>query len=282
MRTLSLGYSPCPNDTFIFYALIHGKVDTDNLIFKETLLDVETLNQMALDRRFDITKISYYAFGYLCEDYCLLRSGSAMGKNCGPLIVAKENYALEDLKGKRIAIPGRLTTANLLLHLFVSDFQLYPLSLTIMPFHEIMDRVKKGDADAGLVIHEGRFTYHLYGFKKVVDLGEWWEKETSLPLPLGGIIAKRNLGGDMIQKVDSLIRKSVEYSLKQREESKMYIKMHCQELKDEVIEHHIHLYVNDYSLDIGEDGLSAVRELLKRAESTGIMKGTRKDVLCIT
>ncbi len=282
MRTLSLGYSPCPNDTFIFYALIHGKVDTDNLIFKETLLDVETLNQMALDRRFDITKISYYAFGYLCEDYCLLRSGSAMGKNCGPLIVAKENYALEDLKGKRIAIPGRLTTANLLLHLFVSDFQLYPLSLTIMPFHEIMDRVKKGDADAGLVIHEGRFTYHLYGFKKVVDLGEWWEKETNLPLPLGGIIAKRNLGGEMIQKVDSLIRKSVEYSLKQREESKMYIKMHSQELKDEVIEHHIHLYVNDYSLDIGEDGLSAVRELLKRAESTGIMKEIRKDVLCIT
>jgi len=237
---------------------------------------------MALDYKLDITKISYHAFGYLSGDYCLLRSGSAMGRNCGPLIVAKENYAFEDLKGKRIAIPGRLTTANLLLHLFASDFKLHPLSLTMMPFYEIMDVVKKGDADAGLVIHEGRFTYHLYGLKKVVDIGEWWEKETNLPLPLGGIIAKRNLGEDMIRKVDSLIRKSVEYSLQQREESKVYIKMHSQELEDEVIEHHIHLYVNDYSLDIGEDGLSAVRELLRRAENTGIMKRSRKDVLCIT
>jgi len=282
MRTLSLGYSPCPNDTFIFYALVNRKIDTKNVMFKEVLLDVETLNQMALRSELDVTKISYHAFGCLRDEYCLLRSGSAMGRNCGPLIVAKEYYPVGDLKGKRIAIPGRLTTANLLVQLFAFDFQLHPLSLLVMPFNKIMEAITKGDVDAGVIIHEGRFTYPLHGLKQVIDLGEWWEKETGLPIPLGGIIAKRNLGEELIRRVDSIIRKSVEYSLQQREEPKHYIKQHSQELEEEVIEQHINLYVNEYSLDIGEEGLSAVRELFRRAEMRGVIRGLRGGVLCVT
>lgn len=290
MRTLSLGYSPCPNDTFLFYAIAHKKIDTEDLSFKEVLLDVETLNQMALHSELDITKTSYHAFGYLLENYCLLRSGSAMGRNCGPLIVSKKNCNPHDLRGKKIAIPGRLTTANLLLQLLahkegiVGELQgkrSFPCTCVEMPFHKIMDAVVKEDVDAGLVIHEGRFTYHSYGLKKIIDLGEWWEKETGLPLPLGCILAKRNLGQDLIKKVDSIIRKSIEYSLNHRKESMSYIKKHSQELEEKVIEQHINFYVNDYSLDIGEEGLSAVRELLRRAELTGIKK-RRDDLLCVT
>ena len=282
MRTLSLGYSPCPNDTFIFYALVHGKIDTGDLGFKEALLDVETLNKMALRSELDITKISYHTFGFLREDYCLLRSGSAMGRGCGPLLVSKEDYAPEDLKGKRIAIPGRLTTANLLLQLFTFDSGIPFSSSVEMPFYKIMDAVSKGDVDAGLIIHEGRFTYPLYGLKKIVDLGEWWENKTGFPLPLGGILAKRNLGEDLIKRVDSFIRKSIEYSLNHKEEPKVYIKQHSQELEERVIEQHINLYVNDFSLDIGEKGLSAVRELFRRAEMREIIKGSRNNILCVT
>jgi 1,4-dihydroxy-6-naphthoate synthase len=281
MRTLSLGYSPCPNDTFLFYALVHGKVDTGDLGFREVLVDVETLNQMALRSELDITKISYHAFGYLFEDYCLLRSGSAMGRNCGPLIVSKKNYNIQDLQGKKIAIPGRLTTANLLLQLFSQDYGITFSSIAEMPFHKIMNAVGREDMDAGLVIHEGRFTYPSYSLKKVIDLGEWWEKETGLPLPLGGILAKNNLGRDLIKEVDSIIKKSIEYSFNNRVEPKSYIKKHSQELADEVIEQHINLYVNKYSLDISEEGLSAVRELLKRAEKRGIIKQWRSDSLCV-
>lgn len=300
MRTLSLGYSPCPNDTFLFYALVHKKIDTEDLSFQEVLLDVETLNQMALRSELDITKTSYHAFGHLLENYCLLRSGSAMGRNCGPLIVSKKNYTIQNLRGKKIAIPGRLTTANLLLQLFAhkGDFvplvkspskkgglqgkHSFPCTYIEMPFHKIMDAVVREDVDAGLVIHEGRFTYPSYGLKKVLDLGEWWEKETKLPLPLGCILAKRNLGQDLIKKIDSIIRKSIEYSLNHRKESMSYIKQHSQELEDKVIEQHINFYVNDYSLDIGEEGLSAIRELLRRAEMTGIIKKWRNDLLCVT
>jgi 1,4-dihydroxy-6-naphthoate synthase len=282
MRTLSLGYSPCPNDTFIFYPIVHGKIDTGDLRFKEVLLDVETLNKMALRSEFDITKISYHAFGYLREDYCLLRSGGALGRSCGPLLVSKEDYSLKDLNGKRIAIPGRLTTANLLLQLFTFDSSISFSSSVEMPFHKIMDAVASGDVDAGLIIHEGRFTYPLYGLKKILDLGEWWENKTGFPLPLGGILAKRNLGEDLLKRVDSFIRKSIEYSLNHKEEPKMYIKQHSQELEESVIEQHINLYVNDFSLDIREEGLSAVRELFRRAGMIGIIKGLRNDILCVT
>ncbi|MGB9715295.1 MAG: menaquinone biosynthesis family protein [Thermodesulfovibrionales bacterium] len=284
MKTFSLGYSPCPNDTFLFYAIANKKIDTRGLNFKEVLLDVETLNQMALRSELDITKTSYHALGYLLENYCLLRSGGAIGKNCGPLIVSKKDFDVQDLNKKKIAIPGRLTTANLLLQLFISESNipnpLFPQFIEI-PFHKIMDSVVKGEVDVGLVIHEGRFTYPSYGLKKIIDLGEWWEKNTGLPLPLGCIIAKRNIGKDIIKKIESVIRKSIEYSLNNRNESRSYIKQYAQELEDNVIEQHINLYVNEYSLDIKEEGLLAVKELLRKAELAGIVKKKRDDLLCV-
>lgn len=278
-KPISLGYSPCPNDTFIFYALVHGKIDTGDLHFKEILLDVETLNQMALHAELDITKVSYHAFGYLRDHYCLLRSGSAIGRGCGPLLVVRKDCAINDLQGKKIAIPGRLTTAYLLFQLFSADF-IHSLSFIEMPFHKIMEAVKNGVADAGLIIHEGRFTYSSYGLKRMVDLGEWWEDETGLPVPLGGILVKRNLGEDLIRRINSVVRRSVEYAFTHRDEPTYYMKQHSQELEDEVIEQHINLYVNDYSIDIGEDGVSAVKELMRRAEEKGIIKKSRDDFLC--
>ncbi len=277
MRTLSLGYSPCPNDTFIFYALVYGKIDTGDLNFKEILLDVETLNQMAVKGELDITKVSYNAFGNLRDDYCLLRSGGALGRGCGPLVVASKECEMKDLKGKTIAIPGELTTAHLLLQFYDPDFK---SNVKAMPFHEIMEAVKKGEVEAGLIIHEGRFTYPSYGMKKIIDLGEWWEEETGLPIPLGCIIAKRSLGIDVISKVERLIRESVQYAMSQREEPMKYIKEHSQELDNSVIGEHINLYVNDYSIDIGDDGIRAVRKLLDMAEERGIIKKSATP-LCI-
>ncbi len=278
MKPLTLGYSPCPNDTFIFYALVHRRIDTGDLKFKEILLDVETLNQKALNADLDLTKISYHAFGHLRDKYCLLRAGGALGKGCGPLVVAKHDYSMEDLRGKKIAIPGKLTTAFLLFQLFDPFFQLQNSELKTqnskfieMPFNEIMDAVAKEEVDAGLIIHESRFTYPSYGLKQVIDLGEWWEKDTELPIPLGCIIAKQSLNESMNKRINSLIRQSVEYAFKNRSEPTGYIKKHSQELSDEVINKHIDLYVNDYSLDIGQDGEKAVKELLSRAEDAGII-----------
>ena len=268
MRTLTLGYSPCPNDTFIFYALVHGRIDTDGLAFKEVLEDVETLNQMAGQTRLDMTKVSFHAFGHLRDAYCLLRSGGALGKGCGPLVVARDAYDMKDLRGRTIAIPGDLTTAFLLLQIFDPELKDH---VRVMPFHRIIDAVKQGEADAGLIIHESRFTYQREGFRQVIDLGAWWEKETRLPIPLGCIIARRSLGQVLVQKADALIRKSLSYAFNNRHETKEYIKSHAQELEDSVIDRHIQLYVNDYSLDIGDDGVQAVQELFRRATEQGIV-----------
>jgi 1,4-dihydroxy-6-naphthoate synthase len=268
MTTLSLGYSPCPNDTFIFYALVHGKIDTD-LRFREILEDVETLNRKAGRAELDITKISFHAYGHLRETYCLLRSGGALGKGCGPLVISKKYERMEDLRGRKIAVPGELTTAFLLLQLFEPSLKERVIA---MPFHRIIDAVRNDEADAGLIIHESRFTYQDAGLRKILDLGAWWETETGLPIPLGGIIAKRELGKDLIRKIETDIRKSLEYAFANSAEPKAYIKKHSQELADSVIEQHIGLYVNDYSLDIGGDGIRAVEGLFRMAEEKGIIK----------
>jgi 1,4-dihydroxy-6-naphthoate synthase len=256
---LSIGYSPCPNDTFIFYALAHKKLG--EMEFSEMLRDVETLNRMALNRELDVTKASFHAFGFLREDYCLLHSGSALGRGCGPLIVAKKPMRESEFGKKKIAIPGKMTTAYLLLQLFAPDMK----NIVEMPFDRIMNSVSLGTVDAGLIIHEGRFTYPKYNLVKLVDLGEWWEEETGLPIPLGGILAKRELGAAVIRKVDNLIKKSIEYAFQNSAQTREYIKSNAQELDDEVIDQHIKLYVNDYTLGIGE-GVKAVEELLKNAE----------------
>ena len=267
MQQLSLGYSPCPNDTFIFYGLIHGKVSCPEVEFIEQLEDVETLNQLALEGQLDLTKISYHALGHLREDYVLLHSGGALGRGCGPLVIAKGATTMAQLRGKKIAIPGQFTTANLLLQLYSDGYE----DVLILPFDKIMGAIEQGEADAGVIIHESRFTYRQHGLKKVLDLGEWWEQESGYPIPLGGILAKRALGTKLIQQIDSALRKSIQYAYSHPQEPQSYIKQHAQELDDAVIRNHIELYVNDFSLDLGEEGIQAVTCLLNRAEERGII-----------
>jgi len=285
MKPLTLGYSSCPNDTFIFYAMIHERIDTRGLSFNETLLDVETLNQKALNSELDITKVSYAAYGYLRNNYALLHSGGALGRGCGPLLVAKEDFSMDDLRVKKIAIPGIMTTAFLLLQLYYTDrcsqqsaVSGQPLNVKIMPFHEVMTSVQKGEADAGLIIHESRFTFRSFGLRQIADLGEWWEKLTGLPIPLGGIAAKRAIGEGLHKKINKILRASVEYAFNNRDEPMGYIKEHSQELSDEVINRHINLYVNDLSIDVGQEGEKAVTELLSRAEDAGIIPKAKQKI----
>lgn len=267
MHRLTLGYSPCPNDTFIFYGLTHGRIACPEVSFNERLEDVETLNRLALAKELDLTKISYHALGHLRQDYCLLRSGGALGRGCGPLVVAKQTTDMQQLRGRRIAIPGQLTTANLLLQLYGEGYN----NLLILPFHEIMAAVCSGQADAGVIIHESRFTYQQQGLQQVLDLGQWWEEDTGCPIPLGGILAKRSLGAKLIRQIDRALRASVEYAFAHPQQPQEYIKQHAQELDDKVIRNHIELYVNDFSVDLGAEGVQAVETLFARAEKRGII-----------
>jgi 1,4-dihydroxy-6-naphthoate synthase len=263
MKTLQLGYSLCPNDTFIFYALAHGKVASPFPI-AQLLEDVETLNRWALQGRLPLTKISYAAYGRLREQYVALRSGGAVGRGVGPLVVAR--HPLDTLLNKKIAIPGKNTTAFLLLSLHSQGF--YPVQ---MRYDQIVPAVKRGEVDAGLIIHESRFTYQLHGLQRVLDLGQWWEELTGLPLPLGAILARRDLGADTIGAIDRAVRASLEYAYAHPGETVAYIKQHAQELSDEVIWAHIHTYVNDFSLDIGPEGEASVAELFRRGEAAGLI-----------
>jgi 1,4-dihydroxy-6-naphthoate synthase len=267
---LSLGYSPCPNDCFIFYALAHGKVAPE-ITWEIVLDDVESLNRMAREVVLDVSKVSYHAAGHLLDDYVMLRSGGALGKRVGPLVVAREPLAT--LKGRRVAIPGGLTTANLLLALAE------PHAETVaMRYETIMPAVVKGEVDAGLIIHESRFVYPDYGLKKLLDLGEWWEEETTLPLPLGGIVARRSLGTEALRWIDRSIRASLGYAYAHRAEAQPYIAAHAQEMSEEVMQKHIDLYVNAYSFDVGEEGERAVRELFSRAQARGLLPEVPEDI----
>ncbi len=278
MQSISLGYSPCPNDTFIFYAMIYGKINNHSLRFNEVLLDVEALNLKALNAELDVTKISYHAFGHLREQYCLLRSGSALGRGCGPLVISKKEQSLNELRNKKIAIPGRLTTAYMLLQLYDPEFSGQPHNIIEMPFDKIIDAVVSEKVDAGLIIHESRFTYPSYGLIQLIDLGEWWERETGFPIPLGGIIAKRSMGKDVIHNIDSILKCSVQYACENPQEPMNYIKQHSQELSDEVISNHIKLYVNNFSIDIGEEGEYAINEFITRAEKAGIISKSNQSI----
>jgi 1,4-dihydroxy-6-naphthoate synthase len=266
MSAISLGYSPCPNDTYIFYGLVHNKIE-DAPLFKEVLEDIETLNTMATNNQLDMTKISFHALGHLRDRYCLLRSGGALGRGCGPMVIAREPMSPEDLQHKKIAIPGKLTTAALLLRLFNPQIQ----NLVVLPFHEIMSATQKGDVDAGLIIHESRFTYPNYGLHKVIDLGQWWESATGHPIPLGGILARRDLGTEIIQNIDRSLRASVEFAHNNPNAVKDYIRQHAQEMDEQVMQQHIDLYVNDYTLDYMTDGEAAITDLYQRAEAASII-----------
>jgi 1,4-dihydroxy-6-naphthoate synthase len=265
-KQLTLGYSPCPNDTFIFYALVQGKVPVPGITIRERLEDVETLNQLALNGMLDLTKISYHALGHLREQYALLRSGGALGRGCGPLIVARPGTRIEDLRSGTIAIPGRLTTAWLLLQMFDRGLN----KVVVMTFDRIMRAVADGKVAAGLIIHESRFTYPLYKLDMLLDLGAWWETYSGLPIPLGGILGKRSLGTEVLMKVEEAIRESLQYARAHPAEALAYVKEHSQEMDESVMTRHIDLYVNDFSLDLGNEGVAAVQRLFAEAEKRGI------------
>ncbi len=264
---LSLGFSPCPNDTFIFHALIHGQVCAEAPNFAEaTLADVETLNEWALAGRLDVTKLSFHVLGHLLDQYVLLMAGSALGRGCGPLLVARENFSAAALPRLTIAIPGKYTTAALLLQMYSP----VALATKVMRFDEIMPAIVAGEVDAGVIIHESRFTFQEHGLLLHQDLGAWWERETGFPIPLGGIVAKRSLGKEKIQAIDRCVRASVSFAFACPEAGMPYIRQHAQELDDKVIKDHIGLYVNPFSLDLGEEGVAAVREFLERGRQLGV------------
>lgn len=265
-QRLTLGYSTCPNDTFLFYALAHDRVGCPAR-FDIELADVETLNQAAKTERFDISKLSFAAIGHLMEGYGLLRSGAALGRGCGPLIVAREGVRLADLEGAAIAVPGLWTTACLLLGLYMGR----PPRVTSMGFEKIMPAIKNGAHDAGVIIHEGRFTYQNHGLVKLLDLGEWWEETTGSPIPLGGIAVRRSLGPETARLVEKAIADSVAYAFRHPEATDAYVRMHAQEMAADVVQQHIDLYVNDFTRDLGEAGEEAIRKLFELARRRGVL-----------
>jgi 1,4-dihydroxy-6-naphthoate synthase len=261
---MELGYSPCPNDCLIFYALAHGRVAPE-LELSVRLEDVETLNQLAREAALEVSKVSYHAYFHLLKDYVMLRSGGALGFGVGPLVVSKGRF--KTLSGRRIAIPGGLTTANLLLKLSQPD----DLEVVERRYDRIMPAVAAGEVDAGLIIHESRFTFPEFGLSQHLDLGAWWEAETGLPLPLGGIMAKRSLGTARLRALEGAIRDSLRYGAQHRAEAQPYIAAHAQELSEGVMQRHIDLYVNELSLEVGDLGERAVAELHRRARARGLV-----------
>lgn len=268
---LSLAYSPCPNDTFIFAAWTNGLLP-DAPPVQVVLDDVEALNAAALEGRNALTKISYGAIPFLLDRYYLLRAGGALGRGCGPLLIARphngEAASLGALSpSARIAIPGRMTTAYLLLRLALGREP----NVEVMRFDRIVDAVARGAVDAGLIIHESRFTYRAKGLVALSDLGEWWEQQTGLPIPLGAILARRDLGAERARTFDAVIRQSLAYARTHEEAVAPYVREHAFEMDEAVMRAHIDLYVNGYSEDVGDDGLAAIRELFDRAAAAGIL-----------
>lgn len=266
---LSLGFSSCPNDTFIFDALVNHKIDTRGYEFKVVLEDVQTLNEMAMQQKLDISKISYGVLPLVIDQYTLLESGGALGKGVGPLLIATSKKSLKNIDKMRIAIPGINTTANVLFSLAFPN----AVNKVYKVFNEIEDAVLNKEVDAGVIIHENRFTYQDKGLHKLLDLGDYWETKTSLPIPLGGIVGKKNLGCDTIITVDNLIKQSVEFAFKHNyTELSDYVKQHAQEMNEQVMRQHIDLYVNNFSISLGNDGRKAVDKLLEVSRKTNAIK----------
>lgn len=256
---LTLGFSPCPNDTFIFDAMVNKKIDTKGITFKTELEDVETLNRWAMEGRLDITKLSFGVYRKVKDKYDLLNSGSALGRGCGPLLISKRPIAAEDVKNCKIAIPGENTTANLL---FSIAFPEAKHKETVI-FSDIESAVLDGRVDAGVIIHESRFTYQQRGLSKIIDLGEFWENTTGNPIPLGGIFIKKDIAPEIKKQVDQLIHDSLQFSFSNYPSLSSYVTAHAQEMDEQVMRQHIDLYVNDFSLDLGEMGKAAIDRLMQ-------------------
>ncbi len=267
--TLTLGFSPCPNDCFMFDAMVHKRIDLEGLDFTVRMADIEALNAAAFAGQIDVTKLSFHAYAYCIGNYVLLDAGSALGRNCGPLLISKREISQDEVArgGVKIAIPGKYTTAHFLLSLAFPR----ATNKTELLFSAIEGALLDGTFDAGLIIHENRFTYGARGLKKIIDLGEYWEDETGAAIPLGGIVINRALPEDVQQKVNRVMRRSVEYAFANRSASLPFVRAHAQEMSEDVMYQHIDLYVNDYSVDLGREGRRAVEVLFERAHSTGVI-----------
>ena len=262
-RTLSLGISPCPNDTYIFAGLITGRVATGAFFLNTSLLDIQELNEQALEAAFDLVKISIAVYPRIMGTYRLLGAGAALGRGCGPLLLSARPLAPASLRSARLAVPGTLTTANLLLQ----KTGLHQGELLVMRYDLIMEAIRAGQVDAGVIIHEGRFTYPEYGLIKVLDLGQWWEDETGLPIPLGGIAMRRSLGTAAADWAEGAIRTSLDFADRHIDALRPYIRRHAQEMDESTITAHIRTFVNAYTRDLGTEGRRAIRELLGISEA---------------
>lgn len=265
-RTIRVAHSPDSDDAFMFYALSQEKLDTGNLRFEHELSDIESLNRRALTGELEVSAVSIHAYAYISDRYALLSSGSSMGDKYGPRLVAREAMGREDLKGKTIAVPGEWTTAYLALKLYEPEVE-----HVVVPFDEIMDYVARGEADVGLLIHEGQLTHESEGFHLIEDLGEWWYGETNLPLPLGGNVVRRDLGEETTHEVARLIKASIQYALDHREEALAYALGYARDLPPELADRFVSMYVNEWTVDYGERGREAVRALLARGYEAGVI-----------
>lgn len=277
---LTLGFSPCPNDTFIFDALIHHKIDTEGLEFEVFYDDVETLNQKAMRGELDITKLSYHAFAYVANQYILLDAGSALGFGVGPMLICKKDpgelhaQLTTNNSQLKIGIPGKYTTANFLLSLAFPG----ATNKQELVFSDIENALLEDRIDVGLIIHENRFTYQDKGLKKILDLGDYWEKQTGLAIPLGGIVANRNLPLDVQHKVNRVLRKSVEFAFANPKSGVEFIRQHAQEMSEEVMYKHIELYVNQYSLNLGVEGKKAIQFMFDKAKEKAIIPQIKEEL----
>jgi 1,4-dihydroxy-6-naphthoate synthase len=269
VTTIRVGHSPDSDDAFMFYALTHDKLDTGGLRFVHQLEDIETLNQRALKGELEVSAVSIHAFAYLADRYALLASGSSMGDQYGPTLVTREPMRLDDLRGRIIAIPGKLTTAYLTLQLCLDK----DVPVVVQSFDQILPAVAEGRVDAGLLIHEGQLYYGERGLHKVVDLGQWWHEQTGLPLPLGGNVVRKDLGAALVDRIARLLEQSIRYALDHREEALDYALRYARDLEPALADRFVGMYVNDWTLDYGPRGRQAVRTLLERAARAGLVPG---------
>jgi 1,4-dihydroxy-6-naphthoate synthase len=264
---LTLGFSPCPNDTFIFDAMVHGRIDTEGLEFDYFLADVEELNKRAMTSDVDITKISYHAYAYIAENYLILDAGSALGHRNGPLLISKRRIGIDELSKLKIAIPGKFTTANLLFSIAWPEV----VNKTEYLFSKIEDALLEDEVDAGLIIHETRFTYYKRGLHKLADMGEYWEGLTGLPIPLGAIVIRREIPEEIALKVNRVVRRSLEYAYKDSFASYDFVSGNAREMDSTVMNNHIKLFVNEYTLDLGSRGREAILELFRIARQKEVI-----------
>jgi 1,4-dihydroxy-6-naphthoate synthase len=265
-QTITVAHSPDSDDAFMFYALATNKLDTGDVRFKHVLEDIQSLNEKAMHGRYEVTAISFHAFAYVADKYALLPHGASIGDNYGPIVVSREPHAAEDLSGLKVAIPGLLTSAFLALRIFNPAFE-----YEVIPFDQIIKAVEDGRCDAGLLIHEGQLFYESLGLHKIIDLGEWWHERTGLPLPMGGNAIRRDLGQQMMRKVSGYLHESIRYSLEHREDALRYAMQFARDMKPELADRFVRMWVNDLTLDYTERGREAVKLLLKEGFERGII-----------